>query len=252
MVSSYLEGGLGNYMFQIGAAVSLAKDYNDVAVFDFNDSRKVHSSIHEYRYNIFSHVATGTPKVDNIYRQPYFSYDPIPYQHNLKLYGYFQSEKFLNKQVITDLYKIPYYVKEYVKTKYSKINFSRTTSLHVRRGDYLKLKDKHPVQPLSYYLNAISLFNGEMKFLIFSDDIEWCRNSFTGDRFIFLENEKDYIDLWIMSLCRNNIIANSSFSWWGAWLNSHTDKIIIAPKLWFGYKKKLDTKDLIPSSWTVL
>ena len=85
--------------------------------------------------------------------------------------------------------------------------------------------------------------------LVFSDDIDWCKGVFRGDRFTFIEGEKDYIDLYIMSQCKNNIIANSTFSWWGAWLNKNKNKKIVAPKKWFGSLISHNTKDLIPKEW---
>ena len=98
----------------------------------------------------------------------------------------------------------------------------------------------------------MTYFNNCDNFLIFSDDIVWCKNNFVGDKFIFIEGEEDYIDLWLMSLCNHNIIANSSFSWWGAWLNKNNNKTVIAPKNWFGPNKKLDPTDLYCKDWLVI
>ena len=92
-------------------------------------------------------------------------------------------------------------------------------------------------------------FNNCENFIIFSDDIKWCKNNFIGDKFTFIEGEKDYIDLWLMSLCNHNIIANSSFSWWGAWLNQNPNKKVIAPINWFGPEKKLNPKDIYCKNW---
>jgi len=128
-----------------------------------------------------------------------------------------------------------------------------TVSLHIRRGDYLRTQDHHPVCSLDYYMDALSKFRDkEYKFIVFSDDVDWCRNNFNED-FIFTEGNTDYEDMWLMSLCDHNIIANSSFSWWGAWLNDNPNKRVIAPKKWFGpsYSNwKLD--DLFCNDWEVL
>jgi hypothetical protein len=105
---------------------------------------------------------------------------------------------------------------------------------------------------MDYYRNAIAEFSDDTRFLVFSDDIQWCKENFKGDNFHFIEGEKDYVDLYLMSLCNNNIIANSSFSWWGAWLNNTPNKKVIAPKQWFGKAKQLNTKDLIPETWIIL
>ena len=111
-----------------------------------------------------------------------------------------------------------------------------------------KSEDELHLSTLEYYKQALSKLPDINKVLIFSDDIEWCKQNFIGDRFIFIQ-EEDYISLYLMSLCDYNIIANSSFSWWGAWLNQNPNKVVIAPKLWFGLKSNHNINDLIPSSW---
>ena len=93
------------------------------------------------------------------------------------------------------------------------------------------------------------------KDLVFSDDIKWCKENFIGDKFLFIEEDRDYIELFLMSQCNHNIIANSSFSWWGAWLNKNENKIVVAPSKWFGenseYIKQegINDKDILPKSW---
>jgi hypothetical protein len=90
--------------------------------------------------------------------------------------------------------------------------------------------------------------------ILFSNDIDWCKKNLIldGKELIYIENNFDYIDLWMMSLCENNIIANSSFSWWGAWLNKNNNKIVVAPKKWFGNALQHNTKDLYPEKWIVI
>ena len=248
MVSCTLAGGLGNYLFQIAAAHCVAVKNNDVSMFDFDSSIRVHRSIKVYQDNILRNVKVGMPILKVQYDEPSFAYNELPYQEGMLLNGYFQSEKYLNRSLVLDLYSIDDVSKKYIHEKYGN-NFDKSVSIHIRRGDYLQRQDRHPVQSIDYYKNAIEYFDKSKKFYILSDDIEWCKLHFKGDQFKFIENEKDYIDLWIMSLCEHNIIANSSFSWWGAWLNQNPNKIVIAPKNWFGPKKKLDDKDLVPSRW---
>ena len=97
------------------------------------------------------------------------------------------------------------------------------------------------------------MFDGDYIFAVFSDDIEWCRSNFHGDKFVFVEDQKDYEDLYYMSLCKHNIICNSTFSWWSAWLNNNADKKIISPKKWFGpgYATH-ELSDLTPKGWTII
>ena len=147
--------------------------------------------------------------------------------------------------------------------------------LHVRRGDpnltdprgfkwsYTQCGAQHPVQPIDYYEKALSKFDANQPVIVFSDSVEWVKEQefFKPDRFMISEPEDKYADgsftpyadLCLMSLCSHAIIANSSMSWWGAWLINNIDKQVIAPKMWFGpdYKDK-DTKDLYYPGWILL
>ena len=103
---------------------------------------------------------------------------------------------------------------------------------------------------IEYYQNSVNIVGEDKHYLIFSDDVNWCQDNFN---FIknktIITNNLDYQDLYLMSLCKNNIIANSSFSWWGAWLNNNKDKKVIAPSKWFGEKANLNQNDIIPKEW---
>ena len=87
------------------------------------------------------------------------------------------------------------------------------------------------------------------RYLVFSDDLEWCKQNFIGDKFIFIENEKDYVELFLQSKCTHNIISSSSFSWWGAYLNKNKDKTVVGPKQWFTVEKR---NDIIPERWETI
>ena len=116
------------------------------------------------------------------------------------------------------------------------------------------LTNFHPQQSLDYYKQAIETVGPDKTFVIFSDDIEWCKQNldFIGSKF-FISGNKDYEDMYLMSLCNNNIITNSTFSWWGAWLNKNENKIVISPKIWFGKNNShLDTSDLYCDKWIKL
>lgn len=253
MITANLLGGLGNYMFQITAAYSLALDNNDKLIFNIKDSIKVHKPIISYKDNILRNVKfVDTPlTIQNTYSEPFFHYQKIPHKTNVKLHGYYQSEKYFlnNREKILDFYSVDDVSLDKIKKKYGEILNEETCSIHIRRGDYLGLVNHHPTCNLGYYNKAIKLIGEDVKYLVFSDDIDWCKDVFDSDNFIFIENNEDYIDLWLMSLCKNNIIANSSFSWWGAWLNKNNNKKVIAPKKWFGQAISHNTNDLIPEKW---
>ena len=127
-------------------------------------------------------------------------------------------------------------------------------ALHIRRGDYVINSDNHPVCSIEYYKAALDHFDSDRNVIVFSDDPMWCHDegTFADDRFIISENEDNRVDLCLMSLCNDFIIANSTYSWWGAWLSSNKDKKVIAPVQWFGtgYTKDHNTKDVTPDDWT--
>ena len=264
MISCNLMGGLGNYLFQIGASYSLAKENGDNLVLDYDNALQVHKSIKRYNTNILRKVDSGDIRMGyNIYhsyQEGSFTYNKIPYQKDMMVNGYFQSEKYLNRDLVLDLFSLDEDSEKYIYEKYGKIlKKENTISIHVRRGDYLDKEDRHPVCRMDYYESAIKCFVFQRElplefptFLVFSDDIEWCKKHFKGDNYIFIENEEDYIDLYLMTLCKHNIIANSSFSWWGAWLNKNENKEVVAPKKWFGINKNLPTDDIIPKEWIVV
>lgn len=111
----------------------------------------------------------------------------------------------------------------------SNIGFDDRVGVHIRRGDYVNNPFYVDLSKTSYYQEAIRRFPNE-RFLVFSDDIFWCRGYFTGNRFDFSEGKTEIEDLNLMAACKSQIIANSSFSWWAAWLNPNPNKIIICPK----------------------
>jgi hypothetical protein len=147
------------------------------------------------------------------------------------------------------------YFKEYKNEILSKINskiisdldFNDSCSIHVRRGDYLNLQHIHPIQTLEYYKKAIDVIKPKGFIYVFSDDIEWCKENFKFKKMIFMENNSNIDDLKLMSLCHDNIIANSSFSWMGAWLNKNTDKKVVCPKKWFANGQK--ESHIRPKEW---
>ena len=121
--------------------------------------------------------------------------------------------------------------------------------MHIRRTDYVTSNGYHPVQSIEYYKNALDIIGGYESLYVFSDDINWCKSNLRFKDMTFVQNSEDIDDLWMMSLCKNNIIANSSFSWWGAWLNDNPNKKIISPKMWFGEQTNLNSDDISPISW---
>ena len=178
---------------------------------------------------------------------------------NIYLDGYWQSERYFSAFVATIkadfTFKLPLSAKNLqIASNISNVN---AVSLHVRRGDYVsnkKANSIHGVCSLDYYRDAIKSILNHIEnpvFFVFSDDIAWVKNNLVIEaQSIFIDHntgEESYNDMRLMSLCQHHIIANSSFSWWGAWLNTSPNKIVIAPKRWFVQNRSTD--DLIPITW---
>ena len=237
MVTCELMGGLGNQLFQIATTTALALRNNDTACFDIDGHRigLQGRNASEYLTNVYSKLLNKKIESSDVFNENGFDYKEIEYKENLKLVGYFQSEKYFSdyKKEINELFQPNEDIKTYILQKYGNILDKNTCSIHIRHGDYLMFPNHHPPCSINYYNKAMEYFDNTL-FLIFSDDINWCKTIFKGDNFIFIENELDYIDLYIMSMCKNNIMANSSFSWWGSWLNNNENKKIIVPSKWFG------------------
>jgi len=254
-VSSILMGGVGNYMFQIAVAYAYGKRYNKNAGFNCQESIGVHQHVTTYSENILKDVDLYSVSGERVQvNESGYHYQELPDYPNrdVLLYGYFQSDKYFSdcEEDIRNMfmsYKID--IDDDVKSLLEKEN---TCSIHIRRGDYLKSPNHHPTQNMNYYMKAIKSMPKDSVFLIFSDDIEWCKSNFPDvpEKFKFIEGNKDYEDLYLMAHCNNNIICNSTFSWWAAWLNNNVDKIVVAPTLWFGPAfPNHDTKDLYCEGW---
>jgi hypothetical protein len=258
IVSTRLMGGLGNYMFQIATAYAYSKKTNKNLIFNSNDIYVVHGSVDSYKDNILSNIVFESLNQNSFgkrYNEPSFNFNEIPnFDGNVYLNGYFQSEKYFKnyRNEILDLFEFDNKTKDFINKKYGDLLNNKICSIHIRRGDYLGLPDHHPTQPLEYYVNALGEFDNNTKFLVFSDDIEWCKINFSSINkdFTFIEGNTDYQDLYLMSICNDNIICNSTFSWWGAWLNKNENKQVVIPSNWFGPKlKNHNTNDLYCEGW---
>lgn len=239
-VSSHLQGGLGNYLFQISAAYSVSLKHNKELKIDTSDIAIIHSPLELYSNNILRNIQFGN--IDEFRLIHNSGHSPISYleipviEGNLKLDGYYQNEMYFKeyRNEILNLFEIDETTNQYLTEKYSDITFENTCSIHVRRGNYVERQHFHPLQTIEYYKRAISIIGEKTLFLIFSDDIDWCKSNLDFiENKIFISGNLDYQDLYLMSMCNHNIIANSSFSWWGAWLNRHINKKIIYPSFWF-------------------
>jgi hypothetical protein len=258
-------GGLGNVMFKLAASISSAIDNNVDFIFSNEFLRPIDmittKGFPDYRIfydNILRNIKFINKLPSNYitYTETQFNFKEIPYTEgtNLLLDGYFQSEKYFenNKDKIKEIFGLSEEIKNRILSNLPDIN--NYTSIHVRRGDYLQFPNHHPQQSIEYYQKASEIIGLDKTYLIFSDDLNGVKDMFDFlPNKIFYTSGEDWLDMYTMSFCENNVICNSTFSWWAAYLNPNKDKKIITTKNWFGPAyNNYDTSTLFPEDWVVL
>jgi hypothetical protein len=201
-----------------------------------------------------------------MYQEPSFRYDEkvLRLQKPVYVRGFFQSYQYFkgHENLIRELFAFPIAtLDEENRNVLANIKNTNAIGIHIRRGDYVNdatIQHYHSNCSLDYYLKAISLLTekgNDFTLFFFSDDSDWVKEQF-GDlpypkQFIdYNSGENSWKDMFLMSSCNHNIIANSSFSWWAAWLNENPEKVVIAPKKWFAKsEEELNTSDLTPPVW---
>jgi hypothetical protein len=249
-VSIKLQGGLGNFLFQISCAYSYSKKHNKELVLNKEGSLIVHGGIDSYLGNIFSkiHFSQEVVNFNSYYTEPSsLNYNEIPHLNgNVFLSSYFQSEKYFEyyKKEIQNIFMPKKNIILKVKEQNCLSDLKDRCVIHVRRGNYVNIGH---FLGLDYYKVSIDQMKkfGVKIFHIVSDDINWCKKNFIGDEFIFSKNKNDIEDLYFMTLFKNIIIANSSFSWWGAYLG--VEKRVLCPKVPF--KDLVDFSEYHLESW---
>jgi hypothetical protein len=280
MVVIQLNGGLGNQMFQYAVARSLSiKCKSEVAL----DLRELSNcNLRKFgldKYFIHATISNTHPlirklikkaKLHKIFKK-YYVESSLLYDSevlNLKgdsyLEGYFQNEMYFQniRDILIDDFAIRGGVsKNLKKIKHEILNTKVSVSIHIRRGDYISNMHTNSIHgecTFDYYLRSMDFMHKKIgdniKYFIFSDDMEWVKGNFEVVNAIYVENvELPHEDIYLMSLCSHNIIANSSFSWWGAWLNNNNNKMVVAPKKWFNDVRLLEqSKGIVCDSWVKL
>ena len=260
-------GGLGNLLFQVSLALVIGRRNNNKVEYykyinSYIDKRK---NITEYSIFRNLEIINKDVKSDNfmIIRENSFEYDEkisnikLDNRYQYLLFGYFQSYKYIIEDREYIINKLENKYEKEIEEKMNKIkekyNNKKIVSIHVRRGDYLNLPDYHYNLSDKYYNNAIKKYDIENTvFIIFSDDVEYIKNDFIKNVNIkykeIIEDNNEERSLWIMSSCKDgHILANSSFSWWGDYLNMNKEKIVCCPVRWFGDKgMKYKIFDIFP------
>lgn len=225
---------LGNWMFQYALARSLD---TEVAFY-------VPVAIPKGRFANLVHIVPSITFVSAIPRGVEVMRDgdtPVPVGSSLLLLdGYFQDPALFDEMVVRRVFACPPDVDEHLKARYGALMEGRiTVGISVRRGDYLRLPHRHPFVGGHYLRMAVDSFPQKSLFIVCSDDIPWCKRFFTRQRFLrreffFVEHESVLAQLYIHTKCQHNIISNSTFSWWGAWLNPNPTKRVVFPARWYG------------------
>jgi hypothetical protein len=269
MIVTRIIGGLGNQMFQYATARQLAETHHAKLLLDISGFKKY--KLHNFSLCNFK-ISADLDKSRNmtkftanrkltIIKEKFYEFDKniLNLPDNVYLEGYWQSYKYFNKirNLLNNEFALNKLPKGKNKNILNTINNSQSVAVHIRRQDYVnnkKTKEIHGICRVNYYQKALKFISSKVKglqFFIFSDDIGWCKKKlhFNNSFFIDFNNKKkDYEDFRLMKHCKYFIIANSTFSWWAAWLGQKTNSIVISPKNWFT-DSAINTSDLIPENW---
>ena len=273
-------GELGNQMFKYAALKGISNELkldflippsyqilNNKFVFKTLNKLKVVDNRNHSNHLLFKYFKMNSVKSKNIgyadfkdtINEKHFEFDTSFFNSKLKSFdilGYFQTYKYFEN--ISYQIKDDFTFKNKIQKKSLDVleKLDEPISLHVRRGDYVTNVNHSPLD-IKYYQQSIEEMGPQNQFLIFTDDVSWCKSikTFSGENFIFADdfnNGKEDLDLSLMTLCNNHIIANSTYSWWGAWLSKKGK--VIAPKYWFKNSEysHYNTQDLYPKDWEII
>jgi len=280
IIALHVMGGLGNQLFQIFTALAYTKKTGNRLMIPYSYKLGSRST---YWDSFLKDIASFLVKGDTIpllysfpvFAETGFEYNEFPpFRENVLLHGYFQSPKYFQEErdwIFTTIHLE--YQKEQVRLElmsrdggenYAELWGAQSVSMHFRLGDYKNLPEHHPIMPYAYYRAAlqkiISLRNTRLVVYCFCEQEDVAHilsimnqlvNDFSGQILLRMVDHdvEDWKQMLLMSMCRDNIIANSTFSWWGAYFNSAPDKVVCYPSLWFGKKMEKNTVDLFPDVW---
>lgn len=252
--------GLGNKMFKVAAGLGLAKKHGVKAVFP-DLYHKNHKDFSETVFRNLDHNMGDDSFITSSFKWYRSGFCEIPYtKPGLNLLGDFQSWKFfdfMRSEIVEALGPDEKTMSQIENSEYHHlVKKKNTTAIHVRRGDYVKHPDQYKLVDIDYVKKSQLEFKGQ-QFIIFSDDIQWCKKNinFNSDD-VFVESQTEIFDLYLMSMMKNQIISNSTFSWWAAYLNTNKNKKVISPSEWYGKTLKKSgyytDEELIKKEWIVI
>tara|TARA_R100000426_G_scaffold86420_1_gene67856 strand:- start:663 stop:1472 length:810 start_codon:yes stop_codon:yes gene_type:complete len=269
MIIVKLMGGLGNQMFQYAMGRSLAERNNTELIVDTSFLEDKNSGVtvfRDYELDLFPNIKEKKlqSSVEAVpFYESHFHCDErllnVKTSQNIYMTGYWQTYKYFNdiNDTIIEEFKFPIIQDERTRLLQEEIVSRNSVMINVRRSDYLtdSLFENLDMDYYNQSVEKITDMVDDPMFYVFSDDIEWCRENFTEDKFFIVDKSyagPKYIDyLHLMSSCKHHIIPNSTFAWWAAWLHQGEDQIVTYPSKWFTDKSK-DTKDICPPEWIKL
>jgi hypothetical protein len=280
MITCDLKGGLGNQLFQIMATIAYCVQHKLPFIFPYSEMLNERPT---YWHNLFVNIKQYTSAPINFknsdeirdilyqhpkYEEPSFTYSEIPKYNDIMLCGYFQSYKYFDniQTKIHGIFDIKYKQIQSRNEFPDLLDSLNTISMHFRMGDYKHKQEFHAILPVDYYINAmncidsLNIVNCPCKVLVFGeqedheeiqDKLKYIKENINMDAtFVIVDSAiPDWKQMLIMTCCEVNIIANSTFSWWGAYLNNNTKKVLY-PDIWFGPSINSSTLDLFPDDWT--
>jgi len=280
MITCNLMGGLGNQLFQIFTVISTCIRYNVDFIFPYSDTLKIGVERPTYWNSFFKNIKRYTANSENynsnvfindmlykfqVYHERSFNYREIPKIDNIMLNGYFQSYKYFHdvQYQVFELIGIREMQSEIFNEYPELLNEKNTISMHFRLGDYKVKQDCHPILPYEYYEKTLEMIQSDelskYRILYFceKEDNEYVNSiidrlklKFQVKEFIKVDDTvADWKQMLIMSCCKINIIANSSYSWWGAYFNINHGKVVFYPSIWFGPSIQNDVSDMYPPEW---
>ena len=282
MIVVEASGGLGNQMFQYALYKKLESMNKDVAIdtsffHSKQDLRELEIGVFGVQYRSISDKEVAyirgygyqdtildklkyklKPSKMKIYTDIIEKYQPeILNMDNVYLSGYWQCEKYFSdiRGIILNEFTFPLEMRKKTEELCKKMEKENSISVHIRRSDYLTEQNAKIYGNICteiYYENAVAYMDKHIEnpcYYVFTDDLQWAREYFKEDRFVIVDEYRgkdSYVDMYLMSRCKHNIIANSSFSWWGAWLNQNPEKKVLAPKRWF---HNHDEEEIVCENW---
>lgn len=288
MILVRITGGLGNQMFQYAAAKYVAEKTDELIYFDtsfYKSPNHIHEVFRLKDFNLEG-VSFGRKrfiplfythwlfrKIPGIRRYKHsfqldilqddfiYSIDDLKIENNTFINGLWHTLFFANEvrsQLLKEFTSVNIIDKRFLSIKYD-LNTKSTVSLHVRRNDFVnhqRAKSISGALETDYYSRAMNYFCSsypDCLFLVFSDDIGWCKENFVGNHFLFVDPfDNPIYDMLLMASCCHNIMANSTFSWWGAWLNTNPSKVVVYPKDFYKQKSNNEIRFMFDTSWIEL